>query len=221
MRQVARKGLITAMAASGMLAAAAGYAHADSGAQGHTAGSPGLLSGNLVQLPVNVPVNVCGNTVNVIGLLNPATGNSCANTSRGGSVGTRPSQPGGSSTHGGGSTAHGGTSGSPGVGSGSGVQLPIDLPVNISGNSVGVVGVGSPSTGNTSTNGSGPAPVTHRHPAAPGTVAHTPDDVIEAVPTAASLAHTGADGIGYAGAASAGMLLGGVLLYRRFRTGRS
>ncbi|WP_442973910.1 chaplin family protein [Saccharothrix sp. ST-888] len=28
---------------------------------------------------MHVPVNVCGNTVNVIGLMNPAAGNSCAN----------------------------------------------------------------------------------------------------------------------------------------------
>ena len=36
-------------------------------------------SGNLVQVPVHVPVNVCGDSVNVIGLLNPAFGNECAN----------------------------------------------------------------------------------------------------------------------------------------------
>ncbi|HEY3483437.1 MAG TPA: chaplin, partial [Streptomyces sp.] len=34
-----------------------------------------------VQVPVHVPVNVCGNTVNVIGLLNPAFGNQCQNIS--------------------------------------------------------------------------------------------------------------------------------------------
>ncbi len=38
-----------------------------------------MLSGNLVQVPVHVPVNLCGNSVNVIGALNPAFGNSCAN----------------------------------------------------------------------------------------------------------------------------------------------
>jgi hypothetical protein len=30
-------------------------------------------------VPVHVPVNVCGNTVSVIGLLNPAFGNTCIN----------------------------------------------------------------------------------------------------------------------------------------------
>ncbi|MFE1775707.1 chaplin, partial [Streptomyces sp. NPDC059008] len=79
MRQVARKGLITMAAAGGVLAAAAGYAHADAGAGGSAANSPGIASGNNVQAPVDVPVNVCGNTVNVVGVLNPTFGNDCAN----------------------------------------------------------------------------------------------------------------------------------------------
>ncbi|GBQ00747.1 DUF320 domain-containing protein [Streptomyces spongiicola] len=57
----------------------AGAAVADSGATGAAVGSPGVASGNVVQVPVHVPVNVCGNTVNVVGLLNPAFGNTCAN----------------------------------------------------------------------------------------------------------------------------------------------
>ncbi|MEV7729058.1 chaplin [Streptomyces sp. NPDC101733] len=62
-----------------MAAGAAAPAMADSAAQGQAAGSPGVLSGNLIQVPVHVPVNVCGNTVNVIALLNPAFGNTCVN----------------------------------------------------------------------------------------------------------------------------------------------
>ncbi len=54
-------------------------AAADSDAHGAAAHSPGVLSGNVVQVPVHIPVNVCGNTVNVIGLLNPAFGNTCVN----------------------------------------------------------------------------------------------------------------------------------------------
>jgi len=54
-------------------------AFADAGAEGAAIGSPGVLSGNVVQVPIHVPINVCGNTVNVIGLLNPAIGNSCSN----------------------------------------------------------------------------------------------------------------------------------------------
>lgn len=59
--------------------AGAGVAAADSGAQGAAVQSPGVLSGNVVQAPIHIPVNACGNTVNVIGLLNPAFGNTCVN----------------------------------------------------------------------------------------------------------------------------------------------
>ena len=57
----------------------AGLALADAGADAAAIGSPGVLSGNVVQVPIHIPVNVCGNTVNVIGLLNPAFGNTCVN----------------------------------------------------------------------------------------------------------------------------------------------
>ncbi|WP_033823171.1 chaplin [Kitasatospora sp. MBT63] len=68
-------------AAGGLVLAGAGMASAHGGAtaQGAAVGSPGVLSGNLVQVPVHVPVNVCGNTISVIGLLDPAFGNNCQN----------------------------------------------------------------------------------------------------------------------------------------------
>lgn len=69
-----------AVAAGAIMAlgmAAPAFAHSD--ADGSAVGSPGVASGNVVQVPVHVPVNVCGNTVNVIALLNPAFGNSCVN----------------------------------------------------------------------------------------------------------------------------------------------
>ncbi|MGW7142529.1 chaplin [Streptomyces xanthophaeus] len=83
MSRIAKAFAITAVAGSAV-AAGAGLAVADAGAQGAAVGSPGVLSGNLLQVPVQVPVNVCGNTVNVIGLLNPAFGNTCINASGGG-----------------------------------------------------------------------------------------------------------------------------------------
>ncbi|MFR9727061.1 chaplin [Streptomyces sp. MS19] len=54
-------------------------AAADSDAHGVAAGSPGVLSGNVVQIPVSVPINVCGNSIDIIALLNPAAGNVCIN----------------------------------------------------------------------------------------------------------------------------------------------
>ncbi|KAB1985842.1 chaplin [Streptomyces triticiradicis] len=75
---------IRLMAAAGLagvaLLATAGTAAADDGpVVGVAQDSPGVLSGNVVQVPVDVDANVCGNTINVVGLLNPAAGNSCSN----------------------------------------------------------------------------------------------------------------------------------------------
>ncbi|MDH6215806.1 chaplin [Streptomyces pseudovenezuelae] len=70
-----------ALGAGAVVLSGTGLAMADAGAQGEAVGSPGVLSGNVVQVPVHIPVNVCGNTVNVIGLLNPVFGNSCVNES--------------------------------------------------------------------------------------------------------------------------------------------
>lgn len=54
-------------------------AFADADAHGAAVHSPGVLSGNVVQVPVHIPINVCGNSINVIALLNPAFGNECVN----------------------------------------------------------------------------------------------------------------------------------------------
>lgn len=66
-------------AAVGVIAAGAGAASASSDATGVASHSPGVGSGNAVQVPVHVPVNLCGDSVNVIGLVNPAFGNACHN----------------------------------------------------------------------------------------------------------------------------------------------
>ncbi|MCD7441892.1 chaplin [Streptomyces lincolnensis] len=168
MRQVTRKGLMTVAAATGVIAATGGAAHADSGAHGSASNSPGVLSGNSVQAPVNAPVNVCGNTVNVVGVLNPAMGNKCVNTG----VETDDGYGGSGGSHSGGHTGD-----SPGVGSGNHVEVPIHAPVNACGNSVDVVGVGNSTTGNDCSNGGGhtgtppggTTPPGSEHPGNPGT----------------------------------------------------
>jgi len=76
-----KKAAVVTMMAGGLIAAGAGMASAHGGAQadGVAKNSPGVGSGNVLQVPVHVPVNLCGNTVTVIGGLNPAFGNACAN----------------------------------------------------------------------------------------------------------------------------------------------
>ncbi|MEU3723747.1 chaplin [Streptomyces sp. NPDC031705] len=228
MRHSRRNGLIAAMVAGGGLAVAGvgGLAHADADAAGQAERSPGLLSGNLVQLPVHTPVNVCGNTVNVVGLLNPAAGNRCTNAApEAGKPDPRPSHPSKpGSGHGGGATAGGSAQNSPGLLSGNGIQLPVDLPLNVSGNSVNVVGVGNGTHGNTSVNGETP---TGGKPAQPPAVQPpvAPRPATPPAPPASShygqapaaLAHTGSDGLGYLVPGGGALLLGGALLYRRFR----
>ncbi|MET9515881.1 chaplin [Streptomyces sp. NPDC002994] len=70
-----------------ILAGGAGVATANAGAHGETVGNPGVISGNAIQVPIHIPVNLCGNTVNIIAALNPAFGNTCANVSGHGAYG--------------------------------------------------------------------------------------------------------------------------------------
>lgn len=176
MRNVTKKGILTAVATGSVLASTAGYAYAAAEAQGSAAGSPGVASGNSVQVPVEVPINACGNTVDVVGALNPAFGNRCANVSGGRHAVSKPGQTGqtGQTGHSGGSdssgagasrgssasgaSASGAAVGSPGVVSGNSVQAPVHVPVNACGNSVDVVGVANPAFGNECGNVTHPAP---------------------------------------------------------------
>ncbi|MER7760026.1 chaplin [Streptomyces sp. NPDC097619] len=76
-----KKAAAVTMIAGGLIAAGAGVSSAHGGAHAHgeALNSPGVGSGNLIQAPVHVPVNAVGNTVNVIGLLNGAFGNTGLN----------------------------------------------------------------------------------------------------------------------------------------------
>jgi hypothetical protein len=71
--------VFAAAAATSVLSLYGSSAFADSQADGTAQNSAGLLSGNTIQAPVDVPVNVCGNTVDGAAALNPAFGNKCAN----------------------------------------------------------------------------------------------------------------------------------------------
>jgi len=114
-------------------------------ATGTAADSPGLLSGNLISIPVNAPANVCGNSLNVIGIGDSAHDNSCSNESGSGDSGS------GAGT----TTATGTAVGSPGVGSGNLISIPVNAPVNICGNTLSVIGIGNPAHDNSCSNEAG------------------------------------------------------------------
>lgn len=158
MRQILSRSLLTVAAASSILAVTGGYANADSDAQGGASGSPGLLSGDSVQAPVDVPVNACGNTVNAVAAGNAAMGNGCGNESHGHSAhsaGGQADTPARNHAHHhvhhhphAGSGGHGGTTGSPGVLSGNSADIPVGVPVNACGNTVDPLALLNPAMGN-------------------------------------------------------------------------
>ncbi|MFI2436002.1 chaplin [Streptomyces sp. NPDC018693] len=201
--------MIACAAASGAVALTT-PAHADASTDGSATGSPGAISGNSVRLPVNLPVTVCGNTADVIGVLNPAIGTACADEGR---------------SEVGGAWADTEAAHSPGLASGNGIQLPVDLPVDVSGNTADIVGVRNPATGNGSAHTPGeeppiPAPPAPRPPTVPTAALPKaePGPVSLPEPRATrTLARTGADTALPALLGSTALILGGAILYRRFR----
>lgn len=87
--RIAKAAALTAVAGATVLGAAGaagatdhgrGYDHGGASAKAAAVGSPGVASGNVIQVPISVPINLCGNTVDIIALLNPAIGNACVNS---------------------------------------------------------------------------------------------------------------------------------------------
>lgn len=313
--------MVLAAAATGIMSLYASPAFADSTATATVSDSPGVLSGNNVQVPVNVPLNVCGNTVDVVAALNPAFDNSCANGSSshgrhiapqraaqheassvhgsgpagaysgadhsgggyrgydgehggyGGHSGGEYGGQGGYGGHGGehaagygdsvyghsgygdsgygdsgahhggwsGSSSYGATHGSPGVLSGDQTAAPVDVPVELCGNSADVIGLLNPVFGNECGHHHAPEghATTPHHCTPPSTPPHTPPRTVHEHPPTrtphtplvhtpprtvhqrhtppATMAETGSEGLLANTAASAALLVGGALLYRRSR----
>ncbi|MBS2534288.1 chaplin [Catenulispora sp. NF23] len=75
-----RKTIVAAAMAAFAVVGFAGTASASgAGAIGGAIGSPGLLSGNNIQVPVNIPINVCGDNVGILSALLGSAGNVCVN----------------------------------------------------------------------------------------------------------------------------------------------
>ena len=230
--------MFAAAAATSILSLYASPALADSDANGATNGSPGVLSGNNVQAPVNVPVNICGNSVDAAAALNPAFGNSCANESHPHEHATgRTHEP----PHGGpgygDSSGYGDNSGNdkPGYGSEGPRQTPPpyghETPPPHGGES-------SPPCDETPPPSAPPGPPRHSTPPTPPGHSTPPSPPSHPTPPGPStppsrttppgggnhqaptptLAHTGTEALLATSAAGAALLAGGTILYRRGRT---
>ncbi|MBT2400280.1 chaplin [Streptomyces sp. ISL-100] len=204
--------MFAAAAASGLLAMTTGSALADSGADGDVSHSPGAASGNNIQVPVHIPVNACGNTINIIALLNPAFGNECANIDHK----TKPSKPG---------------HGNPGPGKPPGKDRPGH------GNPPGGGHPGEDHPGKKPPRSEPPRheppraepprhepprserprhePSVNKPPMKESSAVAPSERVRPAADAAPSLAETGAGELGVAAAMSAALLGGGVLMFRR------
>jgi hypothetical protein len=87
-----------------------------------SSGNFGVLNGTQVYAPVDVPINLCGNALSILGLAQSQA--ACVN---GGGHGRRES-------------ATQDTSGNYGIANGTQVYAPISAPLNVAGNSIGVAG---------------------------------------------------------------------------------
>jgi len=215
MRQILSGSLLIVAAASSILAVTGASANADSDAKGVTTGSPGVLSGNSIQAPVDVPVNACGNTTNVAAADNAASGNRCANESHAHSSAQAADTDGQSVT-----------TGSPGLLAGNSAEIPVHMPVNACGDSVNAAALLNPAMGNSCGNWTEDSSVSEPPPwAKPPSRDHnvppaSPVSVPSPVVTDSARTQLAESGIasrqlGTAGAASAALLLGGAILYRR------
>ncbi|MDT0486933.1 chaplin [Streptomyces doebereineriae] len=223
MRQTLSRGMFAAAAATSLLSLCGSPALADSQANGSAVDSPGVVSGNDVQVPVEVPLNLCGNTIDVVAALDPAFGNDCAARNEGAED---DSSYGSGQDHD--EDADGGTEGSPGVGSGNDVRVPVEVPLNVCGDSVGLATVLNPAFGNAcaedTADGYGDTPATTPPSTPPpgGKSTPPPADGDHVTPSYTgddqpALAETGSEALLATSAASAALIAAGAVLYRRSR----
>ncbi|GAA1447348.1 chaplin family protein [Nocardiopsis tropica] len=122
-----------------------------------TDGSGGIGSGNQIVVPVDAAINVCGNSVAILG------GSSAKCTTIINIIQASPENEGGPST-----------SGAGGVASGNQVLVPVDAAVDICGNAVSVLGLAQAACMETISEGGDPDPETPEEPEEPG--GETPEE---------------------------------------------
>ncbi|GAA3936038.1 chaplin family protein [Actinoplanes auranticolor] len=89
----------------------------------NSSGNFGVLNGTQVYAPIDVPINLCGNALSILGLAQSQA--ACVNGVGGGHRRESTSQD---------------TSGNYGIANGTQVYAPISAPLNVAGNSIGVAG---------------------------------------------------------------------------------
>jgi hypothetical protein len=138
MHGIAKRGLALVAATSGIVLGGAAIATADAGAvtTATTSHSGGAVAGWVAQAPVNIPVNVCGNSVEALAFKEMVHGTTCTNNKPG-------------------ATATATTTKSGGIGAGNTVQVAGNVPVNVCGNTVAGAAVKNDYEGSTCTNNVG------------------------------------------------------------------
>jgi hypothetical protein len=138
MHGIAKRGLALIAATSGIVMGGAAIASADSGAvtTASTTQSGGAVAGWVAQAPVNIPVNVCGNSVEALAFKEMVHGSTCTNDKPGAWAGATTTKSGG-------------------IGAGNTVQAAANVPVNVCGNTVAAAAVKNDYEGSTCTNNAG------------------------------------------------------------------
>ncbi|GGW79308.1 hypothetical protein GCM10010383_03540 [Streptomyces lomondensis] len=161
--------MFAAAAATGILSLSGSPVLADTQAAAATKDSPDLLSDNTVAVPVDVPVNVCGNALDAVAAISRAYGNSCGDGDSHGThdrstkhaygthdrtakhaYGTHDRTASPSSGSAGHADTHAAGAGkdSPDVLSDNTVVMPVRVPVNVCGNGIDAVAAISRAYGN-------------------------------------------------------------------------
>ncbi len=128
---ILRQATVAGALAAGAILAASGTANAvapDATGDMTSVGNNGLLNGSQVLAPIQAPINLCGNSVAVLGV----SGAGCD----GGSA-AQMSSTDAEVTEAGDMTS----AGNNGIGNGTQAQLPIQAPINVCGNSIAILGV--------------------------------------------------------------------------------
>ncbi len=109
-----------------------------------SADNKGLVNGTQVSIPIQVPVNVCGNGVGVVGVGVGVSGNCDDGAVNGSGASTESAHTTEAAAANDGQVS----AGNQGILNGTQVSAPIQVPINVCGNGVGVIGVGIGVSGN-------------------------------------------------------------------------